>query len=173
METPSMKSRTPIAVTALLALALTGCADDAKDATAGASGSTSSSAAAPATTGTTTSSSPAATQNAGDALLVFTRTGGLAGTNDRLVVRPDGAWTLTSKSGSKEGKLTATELAALKTTMEQVGFSKLPKVNDNSNMADGYTYTINYGGTEVMAEDGAVPTALQPVITTLNGLLSR
>ena len=171
-----MKSRIPIAVTALLSLALAGCADDAKDATAGASGSPSSSATAPAastSTSTGASASPGGGQNVGDTLLTFTRTGGLAGTNDRLVVRPDGAWTLTTKSGSKEGKLTATELAALKSTLAQVGFSKLPKVNDNGNVADGYKYTISYGGDEVVAEDGAVPTALQPVITTLNGLLSR
>lgn len=52
-------------------------------------------------------------------------------------------------------------------------FSKLPKVNSNGNVADGYKYSISYGGDEVVAEDGAVPTALQPVITTLNGLLSK
>ncbi len=170
-----MKSRTPIAVTALLALALAGCADGADDTTAGASGTPSSSAtAAPATSAApSASTSGGAGQNVGDTLLVFTRTGGLAGTNDKLVVRPDGAWTLTTKSGTKEGKLTATELAALKGTLEQVGFSKLPKVSNNGNVADGYKYTINYGGDEVAAEDGAVPAALQPVITTLNGLLSR
>lgn len=164
-----MKSRTPIAVTALLALALAGCADEAKDATAGASGTPSTSAAAPATTApASTSTGPGAS----DTLLTFTRQGGLAGTNDRLVVRPDGAWTLTTKAGAKEGKLTPSELTALKAGLEQVGFSKLPKVNGSTNVADGYTYTITYGGDEVVAKDGAVPTALQPVITTLNGLLS-
>ena len=170
-----MKSRTPIAVTALLALALAGCADGSTDTTAGASGAPSSSAAAPASASATPSAgtSGGAGQNVGDTLLVFTRTGGLAGTNDRLVVRPDGSWTLTTKSGTKEGKLTAAELTALKSTLDQVGFLKLPKVNDNSNVADGYTYSISYGGDEVVAKDGAVPAALQPVITILNGLLSR
>ncbi|MEV4512211.1 hypothetical protein AB0K00_24970 [Dactylosporangium sp. NPDC049525] len=170
-----MKSRTPIAVTALLALALAGCADGTTDSTAGASGAPSSSATAqaPASPGASASTSGGASQNVGDTLLVFTRTGGLAGTNDRLVVRPDGAWTLTTKSGTKEGKLTAAELAALKSTLEQVGFSKLPKVNSNGNVADGYKYSVSYGGDEVVAEDGAVPAALQPVITTLNGLLSK
>jgi len=168
-----MKSKTPIAVTALLALALAGCADGTSDSTAGASGAPSSTATARAPASPSAGTSSAASQNVGDTLLVFTRTGGLAGTNDRLVVRPDGSWTLTTKSGTKEGKLTAAELAALKSTLEQVGFSKLPKVNNNGNVADGYKYTISYGGDEVVAEDGAVPTALQPVITTLNGLLSR
>jgi hypothetical protein len=172
METPSMKSRTPIAVTALLALALAGCADGTTDTTAGASGTPSSSATAQAPA-SGPSTSAGTSQNVGDTLLVFTRTGGLAGTNDRLVVRPDGAWTLTSKSGTKEGKLTAAELAALKSTLDQVGLSKLPKVNDSSNVADGYTYSVSYGGNEVVAKDGAVPAALQPVINTLNSLLSR
>ena len=168
-----MKSRTPIAVTALLALALAGCADGTTDTTAGASGTPSSSATAPASTAASASTSSGASQNIGDTLLVFTRKGGLAGTNDRLVVRPDGAWTLTTKGGTKDGKLTAAELTALKSTLDQVGFSKLPKVNSNANVADGYTYSVSYGGDEIVAEDGAVPTALQLVITTLNGLLSR
>ena len=166
-----MKSRTPIAVTALLALALAGCADEAKDATAGASGTPATSAAAPAASasaGASTSAGPGVS----DTLLTFTRQGGLAGTNDRLVVRPDGAWTLTTKAGTKEGKLTPAELTALKGALDQVGFSKLPKATGSTNVADGYTYSITYGGDEVVAKDGAVPTALQPVITTLNGLLS-
>src|SRR5690348_609642 len=99
METPSMKSRTPIAVTALLALALAGCADGTTDTTAGASGTPSSSSATTTAPSGGPSASAGSSQNVGDTLLVFTRTGGLAGTNDRLVVRPDGAWTLTSKSG--------------------------------------------------------------------------
>jgi hypothetical protein len=172
MEKPSMKPRTPIAVAALLALALAGCADDSKDPSADA-GTPTSSATAPASTPPSASTSAGSGQSVGDTLLIFTRTGGLAGTNDRLVVRPDGAWTLTTKSGTKEGKLTPTELTALKSTLDQVGFSKLPKVNGNGNVADGYKYTVSYGGDEVSAEDGAVPAALQPVINTLNSLLSK
>ncbi|GAB3874801.1 hypothetical protein GCM10027610_144150 [Dactylosporangium cerinum] len=171
MET-KMQPRTPIALAALLTLALTGCADGTTDTAADASGTPSSSATAPTAPSSPVASTSAA-PNVGDTLLVFTRTGGLAGTNDRLVVRPDGGWTLTTKSGSKEGKLTAAELAALKSTLDQVGFSKLPKVNDNSNVADGYTYSVSYGGDQVVAKDGAVPAALQPVINTLNSLLSR
>ena len=167
-----MKSRTPIAVTALLALALTGCADDAKDATGGASGAPATSAAAPASSDASTGPSTGASQNTADTLLIFTRQGGLAGTNDRLVVRPDGGWTLTTKAGTKEGKLTPAELTALKGALEQVGFSKLPTAAGSTTVADGYTYTVTYGGKEVQAKDGAVPAALQPVITTLNGLLS-
>ncbi|MEV0570460.1 hypothetical protein [Dactylosporangium sp. NPDC050588] len=165
-----MRSRTPIAVTALLALALTGCADDANQ--AGTAPSTS--AAAPASTSVSPSADPStgSSQSTTDALLIFTRQGGLAGTNDRLVVRPDGGWTLTAKAGTKEGKLTPAQLTTLKGTLEQVGFSKLPTAAGSTNVADGYTYTITYGGKEVQVKDGAVPAALQPVITTLNGLLS-
>lgn len=168
-----MKSRTPIAVTALLALALAGCADGTTDTTAGASGAPSSSATAPASTAASASAGTSTgTSTSADTLLAFTRQGGIAGTNDRLVVRPDGSWTLTSKSGTKEGKLTPAELTALKSTLDQVGFSKLPKAAGSTNVADGFTYSITYGGDEVVAKDGAVPAALQPVIMTLNGLLS-
>ncbi|MET7420712.1 hypothetical protein [Dactylosporangium sp. NPDC005555] len=164
-----MKSRTPIAVAALLTLALTGCADGAGDTTADA-GSAPAVTSAPASA--PSSASAGASQNAGDTLLVFTRQGGLAGTNDRLVVRPDGAWTLTTKAGTKEGKLTPAEVTTLKSTLDGVGFAKLPKESGSTNVMDGYTYSITYGGHEVVAKDGAVPAALQPVIATLNGLLS-
>jgi hypothetical protein len=40
-------------------------------------------------------------------------------------------------------------------------------------VADGYTYRVRYAGREIMAEDGAIPAALEPVIAALSRLLSR
>jgi hypothetical protein len=108
-----------------------------------------------------------------DTLVTFTRTGGLAGNNDKLVVRPDGSYSMTTRQGSKDGKLTADELAALKGALGSVDFNKLPTANDGGGVADGYTYTINYSGKEITAKDGSIPTVLQPVISALGAFLSK
>jgi hypothetical protein len=40
-------------------------------------------------------------------------------------------------------------------------------------MADGFTYYVEYGGHTVVAEDGGLPDALRPVLTALDGILTR
>ncbi|GAA2396329.1 hypothetical protein GCM10010170_112020 [Dactylosporangium salmoneum] len=176
---------------ALLTLALGACSDD----NAGQGGTAASG--APTATGTAVSSATA-TESAGqagpsagpqtdpssasntqgnvtqtDTLVAFTRTGGLAGANDKLTVRPDGSYTIQTKSGSKDGKLSGDELAALKAALLSTDFNKMPTVNDNGSVADGYTYTITYAGKQITAKDGAIPPALQPVISALGGFLSK
>lgn len=176
--------RTPLTVFALVAVlvtpALAGCADDG-DTNAAASGAASRSASASATAdpsstpsaGTTASESPGTIPNPGDTLLIFSRQGGLAGTSDRLVVRPDGSWSLQTRTGTKTGMMTAAEVSALKAALDAAHFTELPRVNDGGTVADGYTYSITYAGHEVVAQDGAVPPALQPILGTLNGLLNK
>ncbi|MEV6929833.1 hypothetical protein AB0M46_35845 [Dactylosporangium sp. NPDC051485] len=182
----TMKSRM-LAAAALLTLALGACSDGTAD-QAGTSAS-----GVPTTTGTAVSSAtatapagpsggpqttPGSTSTQGnatqtDTLVAFTRTGGLAGVNDKLTVRPDGSYTIQTKSGSKNGKLSGDELAALKAALVSTDFNKMPTVNDNGSVADGYTYTITYAGKQITAKDGAIPPALQPVISALGGFLSK
>jgi hypothetical protein len=183
-----MKSR--ILTAALLTLALAACSDSTDTAGSAASGSPSGAASASASGsggGVTGGSGPSAgpqtdpssSTNSGgnttatDALVTFNRTGGLAGTNDTLIVRPDGSYTIQTRSGNKSGKLSADELNALKAALSSTDFNKMPTVNDNGGMADGYTYTLTYGGRQITAKDGAIPPALQPVISALGGFLSK
>lgn len=181
-----MKSR--ILIAALLTLSLAACSDSADTAGPGASGAPSNgtaSATAAGSGGASTGPSagpqtdPSSSANGGgnttavDALVSFNRTGGLAGTNDTLVVRPDGSYTVQTRNGSRSGKLTGDELNALKAALASTDFNKIPSANDNGGVADGYTYTITYGGRQVTAKDGSIPTALQPVISALGGFLSK
>ncbi|WP_432988031.1 hypothetical protein [Dactylosporangium sp. CA-233914] len=185
-----MKSR--ILVAALLTLALAACSDSADNkAGAGASGtastgapaaSSSSGASAGAGTGGTSAgpqTDPSSKSNTGgnttatDALVTFNRTGGLAGNNDTLTVKPDGSYTIQTRQGTRTGKLTDEELAALKDALSSADFNKLPTVNDNGAVADAYTYTLTYAGKQITAKDGAIPPALAPVISALGAFLSK
>jgi hypothetical protein len=181
-----MKSR--ILTAALLTLTLAACSDSTG--TAGsASGGPSGAASASATGGAGASAGPgpsagpqtdpSSSANSGgnstavDTLVTFNRTGGLAGTNDTLTVRPDGSYTIQSRSGGKSGKLSGDELDALKAALSSTDFNKMPTVNDNGAVADGYTYTLTYGGRQITAKDGAIPPALQPVISALGAFLNK
>ncbi|MEV8512700.1 hypothetical protein [Dactylosporangium sp. NPDC051484] len=189
-----MKSR--ILAAALLTLALAACSDNtgptgaaatggassgapvatsATSATSGASGGagTGSGPSSGAQAGSSSSADTGGNMTAVDALIAFSRTGGLAGVSDSLVVRPDGSYTIQTRQGTRTGKLNADELSALKAALAGTDFNKMPSVNDNGAMADGYTYTITYAGRQITAKDGAIPPALQPVISALSGFLSK
>ncbi|MGI5244025.1 hypothetical protein [Dactylosporangium sp. CA-139066] len=180
-----MKSR--ILVIALLTLALGACSDDQKGAegapasgpaavssdTAGTGGSAGPAPSAGPQTDPSSKTNTGGNSTAMDTLVTFTRTGGLAGNNDKLVVHPDGSYTITTRQGSKDGKLTADELAALKAALASVDFNKLPTANDGGAVADGYTYTVTYSGRQIEAKDGGIPPALQPVISALGAFLSK
>ncbi|MFG2039304.1 hypothetical protein [Dactylosporangium sp. NPDC048998] len=183
-----MKSR--ILAAALLTLALAACSDNTGDAGAAATGGASSgapvagsSASGDAGAGSGPSAGPqtdpSSSANTGgnatavDALIAFSRTGGLAGVSDSLIVGPDGSYTIQTRQGTRTGKLSADELSALKAALASTDFNKMPTVNDNGAVADGYTYTITYSGRQITAKDGAIPPALQPVISALGGFLSK
>jgi len=186
-----MKSRILAAAVLTLTFALASCSDSTDNAGAGASGAASNGApVSSGSAGTSTSTGagatsagpqtdPSAKSNTGgnatatDTLVMFTRTGGLAGNNDSLTVKPDGSYTIQTKQGTKTGKLTDEELGALKTALATTDFDKMPTVNDNGAVADAYTYTITYGGKQITAKDGSIPPALAPVISALGGFLSK
>ncbi|GAA2622395.1 hypothetical protein GCM10010399_62050 [Dactylosporangium fulvum] len=180
-----MTSRTPLAVAAaaLVALSLAGCAEDSGGTTGGTTGSaggapSTSATAAASTDGSASPSagaggSSSAAVPAGDVLVTFARQGGIAGVNDRLVIRGDGGYSLQTRGGTRTGKLTAEELAALKAALASVDINKVPSVNDGGTVADGFTYSIIYNGREVVAEDGAIPPALQPVFGALSAIVSK
>lgn len=102
----------------------------------------------------------------------FQRQGGIAGLDDRLVVQRDGAYTIVTRSGTKQGRLTGAELTALAGVLESSGFGRIPASHPAGGVADGFRYRVAYDGHEVRAEDGGLPDALDPVVGALNRVLS-
>jgi hypothetical protein len=123
--------------------------------------------------GATATASPVQ-QNA-DELVTYERKGGLAGVEDRIVVRRDATFTISHRGRpALDGRLTAAELDNLTGLLAAANFAGLPRENKSTTkISDGYTYRVVYQGLEVTAEDGGIPIALEQTIGALNVLLSR
>lgn len=172
-----------MALAGLLVLALGGCGAGPRPGRA-----TASTPAAGSTTGTPdgagtvtgTPPAPGATAATGpprrspDVLVTYGRQGGIAGFDDRLSVRTDGAYERTRRGAAvTKGRLTADELTRLRSVLAESRFTEIPAVNTAPGVSDAFTYRIGYGDREVTAQDGAVPAALRPVIEALDAIVSR
>jgi hypothetical protein len=171
-----------LALAALILVALGGCAGTR---TGQASGTPSSSATpVPASPSAGPSASPApsapgeptggASRPTGDTLVSYVKQGGFAGVDDQLTIRPDGGYELTRRgSATARGTLSAAELSQLRAVFDSAHFTQIPVKSTSTGMADGFTYRIGYGNYAVMAQDGAIPGDLQPVINALESIASR
>jgi hypothetical protein len=103
--------------------------------------------------------------------ILFHRTGGIAGTNDRLIVWPDGFVQV-------DGKLFAPAAARLPQERHQrilalfAGWDKLKPEYLNNNIPDAYTITIHYGTKSVVANDIAtdLPQKFRDIFTELEAV---
>jgi hypothetical protein len=94
---------------------------------------------------------------------------------DRLSVRDNGAFTLARarpRLVNRSGHLTAAELAHLRAVLAGAGFATMPKVQ-KGDAVDVFTYSVSYGGYQVVAQDGAAVPALRPVLAALAALVAR
>jgi hypothetical protein len=105
--------------------------------------------------------------------VTYERQGGIAGFHDELVVQPDGSYTFAGRHRSPgTEKLSAAELSELHRLLRSVDFATVPTYSP-LRIADGFDHVIRYGGHEVHAGDGNIPSTLQPVIDLLGGILRR
>jgi hypothetical protein len=173
-----------MALVGLLVLALGGCGAGPRPgrvtASTPAAGSTSGAAGDGAGTATGTPPAPGATagvnptRRSPDVLVTYGRQGGIAGLDDRLSVRTDGAYERTRRGAAvTKSRLTADELTRLRSVLAESRFTEIPAVNTAPGVSDAFTYRIGYGDREVTAQDGAVPAALRPVIDALDAIVSR
>ncbi|MFE1349222.1 hypothetical protein [Streptomyces sp. NPDC058757] len=156
-------------VVAALVVGVGGCAD-ADGPAAGGGGGTASTAGpagtgtAPGTEGTT------ADPRSGAVLVEVGVSGGFAGVDNRLVVREDGSWTLTSRGGEpRTGRMGAEELAELRAALEDPAYARVPERPGGRPVADGFRYAVTHHDRTVVAGDGERPAALQRVFDALPG----
>ena len=103
--------------------------------------------------------------------ILFHRTGGIAGTNDRLIVWPDGFVQI-------DGELFVPAVARLpqerhaKILALFEGWGKLKPEYLNNNIPDAYTITIHYGDKAVVANDIAtdLPQKFRDIFTELEAV---
>jgi hypothetical protein len=145
-----------------LCFALAGCGGQAP-AGAGATTPTTPATTVPVTTAGPTGRTDATATPEGAAtpaayLVEYGRRGGLAGVDDRLVVQPDGSFTISHRGGTvSHGRMSPADLTKLRQVLEAYAF----------------TYHVVYAEHEVTAADGGVPAALRPVLAELEELLQR
>ncbi len=104
-----------------------------------------------------------------DTLVEYTRTGGIAGLDDRLIVRANGQATLTRRDQRYEFALERETLTQLQSLLDSAQFTRLSgEYLPSRPGADLFTYAITYRGHMVRTMDTAVPEALQPALDLLN-----
>lgn len=111
----------------------------------------------------------------GDGVVVrFVRSGGFAGTVDRLVLRSDGSGVVAGDfQGSPERvELRRSSLARLLRQLDAVWPASGGEIGASNGCADCYLYEVTYAGTSVTIH-GLVPDRFEDPISTLSGLVDR
>jgi hypothetical protein len=161
-------------LTALAALAvgglLAGCGAESTSGTGPAS--------AASATGTTPSSSPS-TEPGGRMTegisrpLVLVRTGGIGGLKDRLELRPDGTYTVTSKGKAPVTRqLGEGQLAAIVDALQRADLPSLANQSPTERRSDQFSYTLMAEGTTFTTTETTAPDAVRPLLAELSALFS-
>jgi hypothetical protein len=113
-----------------------------------------------------------------DTVLVFERSGGIAGVHQRLDVRPDGAARIESgvtKVDVSRFKLTPSELDGLRAARDRVDFANLKKSYAPPQViADGVASTVRVDGREVTVfTEGDPPPELARLIAVCAGIVDQ
>lgn len=139
----------PVVATALACAALMGCGDDSRG-----------------------GSDPGPI---GDPLVVYERSGGIAGIHERLEVELGGAATLTFGSGERQGRralqLTNDELRELESALGSADLDEIEPAPGAC--ADCFEYEITYGGETASFDDVAeVPRSVREAQTQLTDIVA-
>jgi hypothetical protein len=107
-------------------------------------------------------------------VISYSRTGGIAGFDDHLVVCGNGTVLVTRNTGQSTCALDREAQEDLDAIFRQAGFTTLADTYPAPVPgADYFSYEISYHGKTVRTETTGVPDALSPVITALDELVSR
>ncbi|MDD1716239.1 MAG: hypothetical protein LUQ01_04505 [Methanolinea sp.] len=106
-------------------------------------------------------------------LVDYTRTGGIAGMDDHMVVFSNGQTVFTTRQKTGEFTLPAEDLLSVENLIRQADF---PHLNASypapSQGADYFYYTLTVGEKTVQTETTGIPANLAPLISRLEELLS-
>ncbi len=107
-------------------------------------------------------------------LIEYHRSGGIRGTDDRLVIRDDGTATLNRNGRASNTTVASDVMDRLRRALRQSQFGSLrSEYEAPPGGADMYTYAITHNGHTVRAKDASLPEALHPVISILDRILSN
>ncbi len=107
-------------------------------------------------------------------LIEYHRSGGIRGTDDRLVIKDDGTAILNRNGTASNTTVASDVMARLRRAVRRSQFASLrSEYQAPPGGADMYEYTITHNGHTVRAKDASLPEALHPVISILDRILSN
>lgn len=105
-------------------------------------------------------------------LIEYRRSGGFAGSNDRLVIEEDGRAIVTRNGRQIEFTVDAETLEQLEAVFQEADYASLRREYLPAEQRSDYLdYVIAYKGQRVHTMDTAVPDELWPVIQSLNQIM--
>jgi emfourin len=108
------------------------------------------------------------------ALVEFHRSGGIAGFDDRLVIRTDGSAQLSRRQAAVDVTLAPDTLERLRTLLGEIPLERLrAEYVPPRSGADLFQYTVSFRGKSIRCVDTAIPPELQPLVQLLSGIASR
>lgn len=114
----------------------------------------------------------------GDTMLIYSRSGGFAGLDDRLTIYSNGECNLYRKNSKQEFMLSLQQLAHLRELLDKANFfglksEYLPERAGADLIEYSITYKFGDKKHSVKTYDGAVPAVLQPLLDELNSIISN
>jgi hypothetical protein len=108
------------------------------------------------------------------ALVEYHRSGGIAGFEDRLVIRTDGAAHLSRRQVALDFTVPPDTLEQLRKLLGEVPVDELRAEYLPARAgADLFAYVVSFRGKSIRCVDTAIPPELQPLVQLLNGIASR
>jgi hypothetical protein len=124
-----------------------------------------------------TSGSDPTTSTAGTGQLpgriVLTRTGGIAGMQDALVLNPDGSYTVTRRNQAPVARRAdAAQLAAIAKAVQRADLARLPRSATSGTVSDEIYYKLNVGTRTYLIASTQAPDQVKPLLDVLGALFS-
>ena len=102
--------------------------------------------------------------------VTITRTGGIAGVNQTIIIQPNGDWVFTGRGGKKEqGTLAPSVVIGLGGVVSQPAFLDEMRLKPNGACADAFHYAVTIGTESTSFEDCLVE---RPMVKQALGLIS-
>lgn len=110
----------------------------------------------------------------GEPLLVYTRSGGVAGFADKLVVYPDGEAELSSKTQVIKGRLDEEDMRELRRSLEELRSIGNTEYKPKEGVADFFSYTLSSKGLSISWVDPwASREEIPAQLESFNSLISK
>lgn len=105
-------------------------------------------------------------------LVIYERTGGIAGRDDQLVISRDGRARLTTSSGKSQCRVRARAKRRLRRNLRRINF-QAEQPSPKQPIPDAFTYRLTFRGAAIEFSDGTVRKRQARALSELNRIVIR